>query len=79
VRSLRSDEQKLTDTGLAIGAPGYMSPEQAAGESQLDARSDIFSLGCLLYEMIAGQPPMSIRPPGCWPLLTVRTCRTGAG
>lgn len=46
----------LTDPGMAIGTPAYMSPEQSAGES-VDFRSDIYSLGCLLYEMLAGDPP----------------------
>ncbi|MFB3069188.1 MAG: serine/threonine-protein kinase, partial [Gemmatimonadales bacterium] len=48
---------RLTETGLSLGTPQYMSPEQAMGDRQLEPPSDIYSLGCVLYEMLAGDPP----------------------
>ncbi len=54
-----SDGDHVTEVGIAIGTPEYMSPEQASGESDLGTASDVYSLACVVYEMLAGEPPFS--------------------
>jgi serine/threonine protein kinase len=56
-RVVRGEEQNLTRTGMVMGTPGYMAPEQARGGGRLDGRCDLFSLGCVLYHMATGQEP----------------------
>jgi hypothetical protein len=50
---------RMTETGMSLGTPHYMSPEQAMGEREITARSDVYALGCVLYEMLLGEPPFT--------------------
>jgi serine/threonine-protein kinase len=56
-RAVSEVQSKLTATGMVVGTPTYMSPEQAAGDLNIDGRSDVFALACVTYEMLVGEPP----------------------
>src|SRR4029077_16098905 len=60
-QGLGQDGEKLTQEGAIAGTPAYVSPEQASGREDLDARSDIYSVGCLAYFLLTGQPPFAGR------------------
>src|SRR4029453_19026846 len=55
----KTGSSRMTETGMSLGTPTYMSPEQAMGQRSIDGRTDIYALGCIAYEMLTGEPPFT--------------------
>jgi eukaryotic-like serine/threonine-protein kinase len=73
------EETRITNTGGPLGTPGYMSPEQETGEGEVDGRSDLFALGAMLFECLAGEPPPPRTPSGLVRTSDGSTLRTDSG
>jgi hypothetical protein len=73
------EETRITNTGGPLGTPGYMSPEQEAGDANVDARSDLFALGAVLYECLVGEPPPPLTPSGTLLMRAVSATRQDSG
>ncbi len=76
-KALEAGGDKLTQTGMSVGTPTYMSPEQALGERDVDSRTDVYALGSVLYEMLVGEPPYTGATPQT--ILAKRRDRTRPG
>jgi tetratricopeptide (TPR) repeat protein/TolB-like protein len=74
VRSASGSDDRLTDSGVTMGTPGYMAPEQVAGDKGVDGRADIYALGVVTYEMLAGAPPFT--GPTAQAIITAHLTRT---
>ncbi|HXX68801.1 MAG TPA: serine/threonine-protein kinase, partial [Polyangiaceae bacterium] len=73
------EETRITNTGGPLGTPGYMSPEQEAGDADVDARSDLFALGAVLYECLVGEPPPPRTPSGLLHMRASQSSRRDSG
>jgi len=60
---VRAGGERISTSGLVVGTPTYMSPEQASGRGEIDHRSDVYSLACVIYQMVVGEPPFTGRTP----------------